>query len=405
MSNDIAIQADNISKAFKLPHEKQNSLKGVVLNAFKGKRSYELQHVLNDISFTINKGEFFGIVGRNGSGKSTLLKLLAGIYTSDIGTIKVDGKLTPFIELGVGFNPELTGRENVFLNGALLGFNRKEMFLMYDEIVEFAELEKFMDQKLKNYSSGMQVRLAFSIAIQVKSDILVLDEVLAVGDEAFQRKCSDYFSRVKKDKTTIILVTHDMDSVRKYCDRALLIEQGEVSLIGSPADVANQYTLDNTKSPENRSSEKGKREHGLSDIVPEFKVELLTSTVMKSKETAKLRIKYKTTKDMPLRFGISFIDDLSGGVISVFDDQLKDEEGKQVVTSTKAGSYSFDYHIPLERFNNRDFSITATLYKVTSKSTSEVVAFTSGKNVARFLIRGEKRDNGLLKDKGTWQTK
>src|SRR5690606_7141480 len=154
-----------------------------------GRRKYEKQQVLKDINFEIKKGEFFGIVGRNGSGKSTLLKLLAGIYSPDSGHVQVNGKLVPFIELGVGFNPELTGRENVFLNGALLGFNRKEMESMYEEIVEFAELERFMDQKLKNYSSGMQVRLAFSIAIRAKADILVLDEVLAVGDEAFQKKC------------------------------------------------------------------------------------------------------------------------------------------------------------------------------------------------------------------------
>src|SRR5690606_31573026 len=156
---------------------------------FRGKRTYEKQQVLKNISFEIKKGEFVGIVGRNGSGKSTLLKLLAGIYSPDKGSIEVNGKLVPFIELGVGFNPELTGRENVFLNGALLGFNRKEMQAMYKDIVEFAELERFMDQKLKNYSSGMQVRLAFSIAIRAQSDILLIDEVLAVGDAAFQQKC------------------------------------------------------------------------------------------------------------------------------------------------------------------------------------------------------------------------
>ena len=177
--DEVAIKVSHVSKSFKLPHEKSNSVKSIVVNPLK-KRTYERQEVLKDINFEIKKGEFFGIVGRNGSGKSTLLKLLAGIYSPDKGSIQVNGKLTPFIELGVGFNPELTGRENVFLNGALLGFNRKEMSTMYDEIVEFAELEKFMDQKLKNYSSGMQVRLAFSIAIRAKSDILILDEVLAV---------------------------------------------------------------------------------------------------------------------------------------------------------------------------------------------------------------------------------
>lgn len=240
--NDVAIKVSDVSKTFKLPHEKQTTIKSALINFHKQKRGYETQQVLNDISFEIEKGEFFGIVGRNGSGKSTLLKLLAGIYTPDKGTIEVSGKLTPFIELGVGFNPELSGRENVFLNGALLGFSRKEMEAMYDEIVEFAEIERFMDQKLKNYSSGMQVRLAFSIAIRANTDILVLDEVLAVGDEAFQRKCFEYFNEIKKKKKTVVLVTHSMDDVRQFCDRAMLIDDGDIKAVGSPDKVASEYS-------------------------------------------------------------------------------------------------------------------------------------------------------------------
>lgn len=239
--DDIAIKVSNVSKSFKLPHEKNTSVKGALIGLFRTKRTYEKQEVLKDINFEIKKGEFFGIVGRNGSGKSTLLKLLAGIYTPDKGSIQINGKLTPFIELGVGFNPELTGRENVFLNGALLGFSRKEMEAMYDEIVEFAELEKFMDQKLKNYSSGMQVRLAFSIAIQANTDVLLLDEVLAVGDEAFQRKCFQYFSKLKKAKKTVILVTHSMDSVQQFCTRAMLIDKGHKSITGSPLKISQIY--------------------------------------------------------------------------------------------------------------------------------------------------------------------
>ena len=189
-----------------------------------------------------------GIVGRNGSGKSTLLKLLAGIYAPDMGEIVVNGKLTPFIELGVGFNPELTGRENVYLNGALLGFSTKETDTMYDGIVEFAEIEQFMDQKLKNYSSGMQVRLAFSIAICAKSDVLLIDEVLAVGDEAFQRKCIDVFERYKAEKQTVVLVTHDMETVKKFCSRAMLIHDGEIVEIGNPRIVADKYSAINQAS-------------------------------------------------------------------------------------------------------------------------------------------------------------
>jgi ABC-2 type transport system ATP-binding protein len=241
MRDDVAIRVNGVSKTFKLPHEKNSSIKGALINLARYKRGYEKQQVLNNISFEIKKGEFFGIVGRNGSGKSTLLKLLAGIYTPDVGSIEVNGKLTPFIELGVGFNPELTGRENVFLNGALLGFNRKEMLAMYDEIVEFAELERFMDQKLKNYSSGMQVRLAFSIAVKARSDVVLLDEVLAVGDAAFQRKCFDYFMKLKKEKRTVILVTHDMGAVRQYCDKGIMIEKGNIVKAGKVETIAQAY--------------------------------------------------------------------------------------------------------------------------------------------------------------------
>ncbi len=239
--SDVAIKVDNVSKTFKLPHEKTGSIKNAFTGLFSGKRTYEKQEVLKDISFEIKKGEFFGIVGRNGSGKSTLLKLMAGIYSPDQGAIQVNGKLTPFIELGVGFNPELTGRENVYLNGALLGFNRTEIGEMYDEIVGFSELENFMDQKLKNYSSGMQVRLAFSIAIRAKSEILVLDEVLAVGDERFQNKCLAVFNEIKKSGRTVVFVSHDMSSVKKFCDQAVVLHKGEYKFKGNAEDAATEY--------------------------------------------------------------------------------------------------------------------------------------------------------------------
>ena len=181
-----------------------------------------------------------GIVGRNGSGKSTLLKILSGIYTPEKGRVTINGNLVPFIELGVGFNFELTGRENIYLNGAMLGFSNAEMDEMYDEIVEFAELSDVMDQKLKNYSSGMQVRLAFSIAIRARGDILILDEVLAVGDAAFQQKCNDYFASLRGEQT-VILVTHSMGNVREFCDRAILIEDGKILKEGDPEEVAEAY--------------------------------------------------------------------------------------------------------------------------------------------------------------------
>jgi ABC-2 type transport system ATP-binding protein len=242
-NSQVAVSVENLSKSFRLPHESHSGIKQLIINMLRGKyqKGYEEQKVLQNVSFEVNKGDFFGIVGRNGSGKSTLLKLLAGIYTPDSGKIEIKGSLVPFIELGVGFNPELTGRENVYLNGALLVFSKKQMEAMYSDIVDFAELERFMDQKLKNYSSGMQVRLAFSIAIRAKSDILVLDEVLAVGDEAFQRKCYQYFAEIKKQGQTVILVTHSMDTVLQFCNRALLIDKGHKTEIGTPLKIAQIY--------------------------------------------------------------------------------------------------------------------------------------------------------------------
>ncbi len=240
-TKEIAIKVSGVSKDFVLPHEKQSSVKQSLIN-FKGGRTKEVQHALKDISFEVKKGEFFGIVGRNGSGKSTLLKILAEIYRPTKGEVKIKGSLVPFIELGVGFNPELSGRDNIFLNGALLGFSREEMSAMYDDIVEFAELERFMDQKLKNYSSGMHVRLAFSIAIRAESDILLIDEVLAVGDADFQKKCFDYFKSLRKRNKTVVFVSHDMNAIREYCDRAILIDDKKVLSVSTPDKVAAQYT-------------------------------------------------------------------------------------------------------------------------------------------------------------------
>ena len=245
MSEDLAVKVENVSKEFYLPHEKAGSVKNVftsLLRQIRKRRTYETQHALQDVSFEIKKGEFFGVVGRNGSGKSTLLKIMAGIYQPTSGKIMVAGKLVPFIELGVGFNPELTGRENIFLNGALMGFSQKEVEAMYDEIVEFAELERFMDQKLKNYSSGMQVRLAFSLAIRAETDILLIDEVLAVGDADFQKKCFNYFKSLKQQEKTVIFVSHDMNAVQEYCDNAILIEKSKVIVRGTSREVAAAYT-------------------------------------------------------------------------------------------------------------------------------------------------------------------
>ena len=244
MTGTAAVTVQGIHKSFRLPHEKQSSLKQAVLN-FRQTKSYEVLDVLKDVSFEVRQGEFFGIVGRNGSGKSTLLKTIAGIYIPSSGTVTLNGLLTPFIELGIGFNPELTGRDNVYLNGAIFGMSRKQVVEKYDEIVAFSELERFMDQKLKNYSSGMQVRLAFSIAVQARGQILLLDEVLAVGDAKFQQKCYDYFDELKRQGQTVIFISHDMGGVKRFCDRAMMLKDGKIAKIGNVEEVAELYMKEN----------------------------------------------------------------------------------------------------------------------------------------------------------------
>jgi len=252
--SDIAVVVKNLHKEFVLPQHKNTSLKQVFVNLGRHHPKVQ-QKVLDGIDFEVHKGDFFGIVGRNGSGKSTLLKILAGVYAPTDGVVETYGALTPFIELGVGFNPELSGRDNVFLNGALLGFSRKEMQAMYDEIVSFAELEEFMDKKLKNYSSGMQVRLAFSIAVKAKNEILIFDEVLAVGDAAFQQKCFDYFEKLKGEKQTVIFVSHDMSAVRRFCNHAIYLKEGKIIGKGSPDEIADIYTVENIQDSTNTTPE------------------------------------------------------------------------------------------------------------------------------------------------------
>lgn len=297
-TSEIAVRVDNIHKDFYLPHEKSASVKSSIVHMFQKKdKDVDTQHALQGLSFTIKKGDFFGIVGRNGSGKSTLLKIIAEIYQPTKGKVHVNGKLIPFIELGVGFNPELTGRENVYLNGALFGFSKKEIDERYESIVKFAELEEFMDQKLKNYSSGMQVRLAFSVAIQADADILLLDEVLAVGDEAFQRKCNDYFKKLKDNKKTVILVTHSMDNIRKFCNKAMMIQDGKIKAIGSPEDIANEYSIENvtaTSKDENISSSK-------SSLIESIKVDLISPLRVSQNDKIILRYTIVANKDMTAR--------------------------------------------------------------------------------------------------------
>jgi ABC-type polysaccharide/polyol phosphate transport system ATPase subunit len=235
-----AVTLEGVSKAFKLPHQQYHTLKERALHPFRS-QTFDVLQAVDDVSIEIGAGEFFGIVGRNGSGKSTLLKCLAGIYDTDAGRLSVRGRLSPFIELGVGFNPDLTARDNVTINAIMLGLTRKQARERFDEIIAFAELEEFLDLRLKNYSSGMTVRLAFSIAIQVDADVLLIDEVLAVGDASFQQKCFDEFHRLKEEGRTVLFVTHSMGDVQRFCDRAMLLEKGSIVDIGDPAVIARKY--------------------------------------------------------------------------------------------------------------------------------------------------------------------
>lgn len=239
-SGPPAVSVRSVSKAFRLPHQQYHTLKERALHPFR-KNTYDVLQAVDDVSFDVAPGEFFGIVGRNGSGKSTLLKCLAGIYDIDDGELHVNGRLSPFIELGVGFNMDLTARDNVMINAIMLGLTRQQARERFDDIIAFAELEEFLDLRLKNYSSGMTVRLAFSVAIQVDAEILLIDEVLAVGDAAFQQKCFSEFHRLKESGRTILFVTHDMSAVERFCDRAMLLERGRMIDIGEPAAIARRY--------------------------------------------------------------------------------------------------------------------------------------------------------------------
>jgi ABC-2 type transport system ATP-binding protein len=235
-----AIEVRDAFKTFRLPHGAPSTLKERLLHPLR-RTPVEVLTAVRDVSFDVEQGECFGIVGRNGSGKSTVLKLIAGIYSLDAGAVHVDGRLSPFIELGAGFNPELAARDNVLINGTLLGLSRAETMARFDSIIEFAELEEFVDLKLRNYSSGMHVRLAFSTAIHADPDILLLDEVLAVGDVGFQQKCFNVFRTMKDERRTIVLVTHNLGFVREFCDRALLIERGRCLDIGEPGSIVRRY--------------------------------------------------------------------------------------------------------------------------------------------------------------------
>lgn len=398
----IAVKVDHVSKYFKLPTEATNSLRTALVNRFKGIKGYKEQHVLKDISFEVEKGDFFGILGRNGSGKSTLLKIISEIYVPEKGTVTIDGKLVSFIELGVGFNPELTGRENVYMNGAMLGFSTAEIDAMYDDIVDFAELHEFMNQKLKNYSSGMQVRLAFSVAIKAQGDILILDEVLAVGDEAFQRKCNDYFQERKKSGKTTILVTHDMGAVKKYCNKAVLIENGLVKAIGSPENVANQYSFDNTAPLQQGGEASGVANPNQEEqvLVENFQLQLLSSNKLRPQDSIQFQIDFDVREDIQTYIALSLTD--IDRNIWIYNDNSMDQ------LMSGAGHKTVHYTCSLPTVNDLKMKLEVTV----RDAEGQMLAFSDATQTPLIFINRDDIDlddksamdaaSGLIQRNGTW---
>ena len=395
----IAVKVDHVSKYFKLPTEATNSLRTALVNRFKGIKGYKEQHVLKDISFEVEKGDFFGILGRNGSGKSTLLKIISEIYVPEKGSVTIDGKLVSFIELGVGFNPELTGRENVYMNGAMLGFSTAEIDAMYDDIVDFAELHEFMNQKLKNYSSGMQVRLAFSVAIKAQGDILILDEVLAVGDEAFQRKCNDYFQERKKSGKTTILVTHDMGAVKKYCNKAVLIENGLVKAIGDPFDVSDQYSFDNLES---NSHHNGNEDEGLvTTEVEGFTARLLSPKKVTPDDEVVIEFSFNLLDEsVNPHIAFSFVDISTGN--GLYNDNSMD------IPLSGVGPKKITYKCKLPYFNHVKLRLVAFLRDENQEnlailSTTNPPVFSIDRVVDRTNRSELDSSTGLLIRQGKWE--
>lgn len=397
MSNNIAVKVDHVSKYFKLPTEASQSLRTTLVNRFKGIKGYTEQHVLKDISFEVEKGDFYGIVGRNGSGKSTLLKIISEIYVPEKGKVTIDGKLVSFIELGVGFNPELTGRENVYMNGAMLGFSTEEVDAMYDDIVDFAELHDFMNQKLKNYSSGMQVRLAFSVAIKAQGDILILDEVLAVGDEAFQRKCNDYFMERKQSGKTTILVTHDMSAVKKYCNKAVLIEHGLVKVVGNPDEVANQYSFDNAAGQKVSNDDVVVENPKITDL----QVKLLNDNIISPDQDISFEISYDVNEDIETYIAFSLTDIDRG--IWIYNDNSMDNK------MSGAGRKTLTYKCSLAHLNNIKLKLQVSV----RDNDDQMIAFADSDNSPVILLnRNDIEDDdksakdsatGMVQRNGKWE--
>lgn len=392
-----AILVKNLNKTFHIYEDKKSTLRALFTSFFNQGKTRKFK-ALQNINFEIGRGEFVGIVGRNGSGKSTLLKILAGIYNADKGsTVKINGSMVPFLELGVGFNPDLSGRENIFLNGTIIGMTNNFLQKKFNEIVEFAELKDFIDMPVKNYSSGMMVRLAFSIAIQSNADIYLLDEILAVGDENFQKKSANVIRRLKNEGKTIIYISHSMESIKAYCDRAILVDKSELKMDGNPYIVTEEYRRINDVSVSQTKEAKEVDRWGSRDVeITEIKI--LDEYGNISKEFTKkgditIEIHFKTNKEghEELLFGLGFYRQDGMHITGT-----SGKNNNMYPITSKDGILK--YTISNEYFLDNDYALTVALY---DGVTNETLDYHS--NRFQFRVRLNIKDQGAVSLPSKWE--
>ena len=402
--NPVAVEVRGLSKTFSIPMHRVESFKERAVHPFRQNDYRELK-ALDQISFDVHRGEFFGIVGRNGSGKSTLLKIMASIYSADAGTVRMAGRLAPFIELGVGFNHDLTAYDNVVMNGVMMGLSRQEAASRLDRVIEFAELEDFAELKLKNYSSGMLVRLAFSLMVQADADIMLIDEVLAVGDASFQQKCADVFNQMRDLGKTFILVTHDMASVEAYCHRAMLIHDGEIKEIGKPRDVARAYIKLNFDQSEVKPETIGYLKEGevSDDFIPEIDIHAKVNDAwledadgqrvsnVEMNEDLNFNVEFEAMLDMNRPQFTFQIADPQHMIIAGFNETLDVEEDGPDDRLAEGETVKFSGTIENRLAPGR---YMLTCYVIRERGTSNRVI--QGITILEFVVFGMKRAPGLV---------
>ncbi len=402
---DNAVVVQDVTKVFKVPHEKVGSLKGHATRLFR-KVPTQKYKVLDDISFSVNKGEFFSIIGANGSGKSTLLKMLAGIYEPTAGSVDHDGSMSTLIELGVGFNFELSGRDNIFLNASLFGMTHKQVEAVYDKIVRFAEIEDFIDQKIKNYSSGMQVRLAFAIAIQAQADIIVVDEVLAVGDANFQQKCFDVFRELKALGKTIIFVSHDLQIVRDFSDRVMVLDHGKQIGIYEPMQALLNYQNINQTQLEKAEFEflqetVQKEEERKKSVIDKSKPHIESVELLDANEKPTKTIRRNDPCIAVLRFNNPTLEPIEVGISVVRNDEVfcfgtNTKIDGNSVPINKSGEALL--HLDSLPFQKGSYRLVAGVF---SKNLTKV--YEMRLKAKHFRIMQEDRTDGLVSLKRKWE--